>query len=89
MVFPINIKIQVKLTLKLITVRKLLLRTGTIVFVFMLVVLACQKEKLKETANNEDASSMSVANAKKIYDAYKQPDMVLKAGKVEENKKLV
>ena len=64
--------------------RKLFFRTTTIVSIIMLMVLACHKERLKETTteNDEDATSMSVADAKIFYDANKQPDMVLKAGKV-------
>ncbi len=88
MPFPINIKIQIKLTLNQITGRKLLLRTSTIVFVFMLVALACQKERLNNTANENDATTMSVSEAKNFYDSNKQPDMVLKDGKVGESRKM-
>ena len=54
----------------------------------MLVVLACQKERLNDTANENDAKSMSLADAKNFYDSNKQPDMVLKDGKVGESRKM-
>lgn len=70
--------------------RKFLFRTSTIVTVLLLMVLACQKDKLNQSTSNEndDATSMSVAEAKTWFEANKQPDMVLKDGNLKEIKKI-
>lgn len=70
--------------------RKILFRTSTIVIVLLLMVLACQKDKLNQSATteNDDATSMSVAEAKTWFEANKQPDMVFKDGNLKEIKKI-
>ncbi|MCX6237132.1 MAG: hypothetical protein NTY07_06160 [Bacteroidia bacterium] len=68
--------------------RKLLFRTSTLISVILLLVLACQKEPVTENTNEDDATSMSVADAKNWFLTKQQPILMMKAGKLEEGKSI-